>query len=63
MFRFHGPLMIYFHAFGDRSVPAKLDRSFLVGLSKEQAWFLHCIVLCEVCVCDCSWNLFGGGCL
>ena len=42
--------MIYVHAFGDRTVAAKLDRSFLVGLSKEQAWFLHGIFLYEVCV-------------
>jgi hypothetical protein len=42
--------MIYFHALGDRTVPAKPDRSFFVGLNKEQAWFLQGIVLYEVCV-------------
>jgi hypothetical protein len=42
--------MIYFDAFGNRTVPAKLDRSFFVGLSKEQAWSLQGIVLYEVCV-------------
>jgi hypothetical protein len=42
--------MIFLRAFGDRTVPAKLDRSFFVGLSKEQAWSLQGIVLYEVCV-------------
>ena len=42
--------MIYFDAFGNRTVPAKLDRSFFVGLSEEQAWSLQGIVLHDVCV-------------
>ena len=42
--------MIYFDAFGNRTVAAKLDRSFFVGLSNEQAWSLQGIVLYEVCV-------------
>ena len=46
--------MIYFHAFGNRTVPAKLDRSFFVGLSKEQAWVCK-VIFCMRYVDDCSF--------
>ena len=44
--------MIYFESFGDRLIPAKLEHTFFVGLSKEQA------VCCRLLYMLCGWFLF-----